>query len=245
MNRKTFIIMLMPLLMLAAACSSDKDEMKLQSLVFIPEQNNGFIRIDGTSPITMRYRVVPKQFTTILANDKSQLSFENKSFSTSPSLTINQATADEESGVLTLTVTPSEGFVHDGNYAFSLVYTADQTGFASAYTPVFVVIHPTSVTITFIGVQDSSQPLVVDNTYQLQANFTPTYTTETLVNWSSSNTDVATIDANGVLSILDNGTTTITVASVDNPQVSYSTTITATGGGIPLNPEGGGQNGAE
>ncbi len=49
---------------------------------------------------------------------------------------------------------------------------------------------------------------------------------------------LATIDANGVLTPLKNGTVTITCTSKDDPSVTVSVTIEITGGNIPLD-EGG------
>ena len=111
------------------------------------------------------------------------------------------------------------------------------------YTPVMVVVHPTS--LTFGGI-DVTQSLIAGNTYKLEPIFTPTYTTENGVTWSSSNTQVATVDENGLLSLLDNGQTTISITSTDNPDIGYSLVITVSGGSIPVNPgDGTGQNEAE
>lgn len=56
--------------------------------------------------------------------------------------------------------------------------------------------------------------------------------------WSVDDTTLATVDENGVLTPIKNGTVTITVVSDDNPAATASITIEITGGNIPLN-EGG------
>jgi len=58
-------------------------------------------------------------------------------------------------------------------------------------------------------------------------------------------TTLATIDENGVLTPLKNGTVTITCTSKDNTEVTATVTIEITGGNIPLNEGGVSQGGAE
>ena len=230
-------------LLLILSCSKQDDKELLQSLVFVPEHSSGYIRVDGTNTLTLRYRAEPRKLIPELVNNSRGFKFESKSMSEAPSLTINKMTGDETNGVLILEVTPSAGFEHNGDYAFALHYSDDNSGFTSAYTPVMVVVHPTS--LTFGGI-DISQSLTAGNTYKLEPIFTPTYTTEKGVTWSSSNTQVATVDENGLLSLLDNGQTTVSITSTDNPNIGYSLVITVSGGNIPVNPgDGTGQDQAE
>ena len=74
---------------------------------------------------------------------------------------------------------------------------------------------------------------------------TPTYTTEKDVTWSVDDTNVATIDENGVLTPVKNGTVTITCTSKENNDATNSITIEVTGGNIPLDEGGISQGGAE
>jgi len=230
-------------LLLILSCSKQDDKELLQSLVFVPEHSSGYIRVDGTNTLTLRYRAEPRKLIPELVNNSKGFKFESKSMTETPSLTINKITGDETNGVLILEVTPSAGFEHDGDYAFALHYSNDDTGFTSAFTPVLVVVHPTN--LTFGGI-DITQPIIAGNTYKLEPVFTPTYTTEKGVTWASSNPQVATVDENGLLSLLDNGQTTISITSTDNPDIGYSITITVSGGNIPVNPgDGTGQDQAE
>ena len=230
-------------LLLLLSGSKQEDIERLQSLVFVPEHSSGCIRVDGTNTLTLRYRVEPKKMIPELLNHSQAFSFESKALTKTPSLTINKMTADEANGLLVLDITPSAGFQHDGDYAFALHYSDDNSAFTSAFTPVMVVVHPTN--LTFGGI-DITQAIIAGNTYRLEPVFTPTYTTEKGVTWSSSNTQVATVDENGLLSLLDNGQTTISITSTDNPNIGYSITITVSGGNIPVNPgDGTGQDQAE
>ena len=233
MNKK-ILFAIMTLLLLVTACNKNDDIEILQSLVFVPEHSSGCIRVDGTSAMTIRYRAEHKKLIPELVNNSNGFKFEGKSLSETPSLTINKITGDEASGVLTLEVTPTAGFEHDLNPLLL---------FTSAYTPVLVVVHPTN--LTFSGI-NTSQVLVAGDSYRLEPIFTPTYTTEKGITWSSSNTQVATVDESGLLTLLDNGQTTINITSTDNPNIGYSVTITVSGGNIPVNPgDGTGQDQAE
>ena len=110
---------------------------QLQSLVYVPESGSD-IHLCGTDPVTLWYRVEPKRLATKLADHRTQLSFESKAFTATPSLTVTQASGDNDAGVLTLTVQPSDDFVVGGDYAFALVFSEDGTSFVSAYVPVTV-----------------------------------------------------------------------------------------------------------
>ena len=60
-------------------------------------------------------------------------------------------------------------------------------------------------------------------------NITPTYAPTNAkreVNWTSSNTSVASVDANGKVTAIANGTTTITVSSKENPSINATVTVT-------------------
>lgn len=218
---------------------------QLQSLVYVPETSTS-IRVDGTNALTLRYRVEPKKLASSLAEHWQQLSFESKTLASLPSLTITQASGDHATGVLSLSVLPSEGFVSTGDYAFALLYTEDGNSFVSAYTPVFVVTHPVALLLTCLGVGEASDPVTVGSTLRIMVTYEPSYTTETGISWSSSDTTVATVDDSGVVTLLDNGTVTITATSTDRPEVSSSVRLTITGGTVTVDLNGNtGQNEAE
>lgn len=65
-------------------------------------------------------------------------------------------------------------------------------------------------------------------TLQLQAVLTPTNATFYKINWTSSNTAVATVDANGKVTALSPGTVQITATSDQYPAISDSITLEVT-----------------
>ena len=105
-------------------------------------------------------------------------------------------------------------------------------------------VAPTEMTVICEGDYDISKPLAAGTIIKLVPQFVPK-NAETTVAWVSSNTYVATVVENGVLVLLNNGTTVITAVSIANPQLTWRATITVKGGSIPVNPDGPGQNEAE
>ena len=70
--------------------------------------------------------------------------------------------------------------------------------------------------------------LYVGDEYQLQVNYIPADTQNVGVNWEVSDSTIATIDKNGVITCLKAGTVTLTATYVHNKEVtaSYELTIT-------------------
>ncbi|PKU90994.1 glycogen debranching protein [Bifidobacterium thermophilum] len=87
----------------------------------------------------------------------------------------------------------------------------------------------TKVAISGDGVTDGKLSLSTGATAQLTATVTPSTATGT-VTWASSSPLIATVDANGRVSALKAGTTTIT-ASVGNVTASVDVTVTASQSG--------------
>lgn len=65
---------------------------------------------------------------------------------------------------------------------------------------------PSIVTVESISISPLSISLERDKTYQLQAEVTPKEATEKKVSWSSSDTQVATVSENGLVTGVNRGT---------------------------------------
>ena len=72
---------------------------------------------------------------------------------------------------------------------------------------------PSIVAVESISISPSSISLERDKTYQLQAEVTPKEATEKKVLWSSSDTQVATVSENGLVTGVNKGTAVITVTA--------------------------------
>ena len=70
----------------------------------------------------------------------------------------------------------------------------------------------------------------INGTAQLTASITPPDATDTVVTWSTTNSSVATVDAQGLVRAVGTGSATIT-ASVGGQAASCSVTVNSTGGG--------------
>ena len=92
--------------------------------------------------------------------------------------------------------------------------------YAIAYSDIQLV---TGITLT----PDSAKLTNKGETVQLTATVTPENAADKSVTWASSNTNVATVDANGKVTAVANGTCTITVTTTDGEKTATST-ITVT-----------------
>ena len=213
---------------------------RVQSIVFIPENIDGMMTLQNGVQTTVRYRVMPEAVATALATSyASTLSFigeevaVTRAIATSAGITINSV-ANEGNGRLALTVTPS-GMTAGKGYAFALVMNDGTSMYSTAYTSVFYAIPPVAIGIAADGILAGKGNVSVGSTVRLIALLVPTDTNMKGVTWTSSDTSVATVDANGLVTAKNNGTATITVTSVAAPTVSKSITVTVSDGSITLN----------
>ena len=259
--KKVFFAMMMPALMMGAvSCTDYQDDIdklgaendalrsyndqtisRLNSVVFQTERGVVNITVDQPSATTVIYEVEPKELASILAADITRLQFMTQH---GAAVAITNAVGNDTNGTLTVTGTPS-GFVGSKDYSLSLIYSENDRSYQTAYTPVYVVTRPTPGTMSISIPTTSGGKYAVGEDYQLAAKFSLDYITETGVTWSVDDPTVATIDANGVLTPIKNGTVTITCTSVEDPAVTSSITIEITGGNIPLNEGGTSQSDAE
>ena len=88
-----------------------------------------------------------------------------------------------------------------------------------------------TVAVTGVTIQDSLF-LGVDSTFTLVATIAPEDATNKSVTWASDDETVATVDANGVVRGIAEGTANITVTTVDGELTDVcAVTVTANGGG--------------
>ena len=74
---------------------------------------------------------------------------------------------------------------------------------------------PANIPVTGVTISKTSINLTEEDTETLTASVTPADATNKTVNWSSSNTSVAKVDANGKVTAVGAGTANITAASAD------------------------------
>ncbi|MCM1467762.1 MAG: Ig-like domain-containing protein, partial [Alistipes sp.] len=82
--------------------------------------------------------------------------------------------------------------------------------------------------ITAITVAPKTASVKIGDTVPLTATLTPANTTQSAISWSSSEPSVATVDSNGKVTAVAEGTTTITAVSAANSAISDTCEITVT-----------------
>ena len=87
---------------------------------------------------------------------------------------------------------------------------------------------PSVVNVTGVEINKTSTTLTVGGTEMLTATVRPDGATDKTVTWSSDNTSVATVDANGKVTAVAAGTATITVTTTDGSKTATcSVTVNA------------------
>ncbi len=93
-----------------------------------------------------------------------------------------------------------------------------------------------TVSVTGIVLTPSTWKMQVGDTKELEAIVTPTNATNKNVVWTSSDTSVATVNANGVVTGISPGTATITVTTIDgNKSATSKITVLANSEETPTN----------
>ena len=80
--------------------------------------------------------------------------------------------------------------------------------------------YPDIVHVTSVELNETFATLVVGNTYTLVATVLPENATDKSVTWTSSNTNVATVDQNGAVIAVGPGNATITVTTNDGDKTA-------------------------
>ncbi|GAB1857218.1 hypothetical protein MHTCC0001_20540 [Flavobacteriaceae bacterium MHTCC 0001] len=115
----------------------------------------------------------------------------------------------------------------------------NDTAFASKENantePQLVITYSTDVNATGVSVAPTSLSLNVGETSSLTATITPSDATNQAVTWSSSDSSIASVNSNGMVTAVAEGTATITVTTDDGNFSDLSTvTVTQANGGTDV-----------
>lgn len=122
------------------------------------------------------------------------------------------------------------GTLSTGSHTLILKYSKDGTlksGDDRAYFS-NLQLKSSTVLVTGISLNSTSASLTVGGTKSLTATITPSNATNKNVTWSSSNTNVATVNASGIVTAKAAGTATITCTAADGSGKSATCSITVT-----------------
>ena len=84
----------------------------------------------------------------------------------------------------------------------------------------------TSIPVTSITLNDEDESLYIGSTYQLSASILPEDADDPSVTWSTESASIATVDQNGRVTAVAQGTVNIIVTSNENAALSDTCTIT-------------------
>ena len=88
------------------------------------------------------------------------------------------------------------------------------------------------VKVTGVKLNKSSKSLTIGDTFTITATVKPGNATDKSVTWSSSNTSVATVDENGVVTAVSEGTATITATASNGVKADCTVTVKQKGDSI-------------
>lgn len=103
--------------------------------------------------------------------------------------------------------------------------TTDGTEISQSLT---VKVEPKTVAVSLVTMDKSSLALNIGQTGTLKATVNPSNATNQAINWTSSDTKVATVDRNGKVTAVGAGTAVIKAHSADNSKAVGSCTVTVT-----------------
>ena len=124
-----------------------------------------------------------------------------------------------------------EGYYSSTNGKGTQYYNADMTSKRSwnkdvASITLYAYWKIITIPVTDIALSDATATLWVDEEKALTATVTPTNATNAAVTWTSSNTAVATVSANGLIKAIAKGTATITCKATDGSGIYRKCTVT-------------------
>jgi len=106
--------------------------------------------------------------------------------------------------------------------------TATTTDGTNLSASCVVTVNQQVVLATSISLNQTNAELTEGNSMQLTATVLPSNATNKTVNWSTSNSSVATISSNGLVTAISPGTATITAMTTDGSNLSASCLVTVT-----------------
>jgi hypothetical protein len=200
---------------------------RLQSMVYVPDYQDGQIGVSNDVAQTLRYHVKPAAVATYLADHTNAMTFVGEDVAitraTAATLTIGSATHDGN-GMLALSVTPS-GFAPQAGYAFALDIEADGSSYRTVYTPAFLVVQPERIAIGVNGLYAGMGTVTAGKYLQLFVVFFPDYATSRNIIWTTSDAARATVSQSGIVAVTDlapDGEFTITATTTNGKTASLT-----------------------
>ena len=195
--------------------------------IAVGEANITATTTDGTNLSATCKVTVEQTFASSISLDKTSISLKATESETLkatilPATTTNQAVTWKSDNEAIATV-DANGVVtaHEVGVATITATTTDGTNLSASCT--VNVIHTQASSITLNMTEVSLKAL---ETAELSVEILPATTTNKVVTWKSDNEAIATVDANGVVTAIAVGETTITATTTDGSNLSASCKVT-------------------
>ena len=186
--------------------------------------NNGTINNSGTLPDSIKGSQPPKITTTSLTNgevdknyseplasDNNPTKWSVTSGSLPGGLTLNESTGE-------ISGTPTNAD------AYTFTVKAENNAGSDSKAFILTVTQP----VTSVTLDKNTLELYTGGSENLTATVAPDNATNKAVNWSSSDNTVATVDTNGNVTAVKEGTAAITATAADDSNISATCTVTVT-----------------
>ena len=195
--------------------------------IAVGEANITATTTDGTNLSATCKVTVEQTFASSISLDKTSISLKATESETLkatilPATTTNQAVTWKSDNEAIATV-DANGVVtaHEVGVATITATTTDGTNLSASCT--VNVIHTQASSITLNMTEVSLKAL---ETAELSVEILPATTTNKVVTWKSDNEAIATVDANGMVTAIAVGETTITATTTDGSNLSASCKVT-------------------
>ena len=180
-----------------------------------------------TNPLTFNMPAGDVEVDASFADASSLFSITVDGSVTGGTISADKNTAAENATV-TLTATPATGYTFTSwsvKDADENTITVTDNQFTMPASNVTVTATFTPIAVTGVTLNKTSASLSVGETETLTATVAPANALNQAITWTSSNTDVATVSAAGVVTAVAAGSATITVTTDDG---SFTATCTVT-----------------
>lgn len=177
------------------------------------DAGNTFTKVNPAGITKVKWIAVGKADTTASSNPVLYVSSESTPIN---GVTYGVFRSDDNGATWTTIANPVPGIVSN--------MTADLNGrvyLGIAGNGIFVG-EPSGGPVVSVAVTPAADSVIVGLTKQLKATLTPAYPSNNAVNWTSSDTNIATVNASGLVTGVSNGMANITVTTQDGGKTAQS-----------------------
>ena len=239
------LLLFITLIIMAAATHLRAASLSVENLI-IPSGQNGQLAVSMTNTETnlsgFQFRLYLPEGLSIATNDKGKFQYMLGDRIANHSLTIRalddggyqfiaysmdgDAITGTSGVLLSVPVVPAENFT-SGNGTISDIRLTDLDANKTTCSNVSFTITKQAIPATGITLSQSVLSFnAVNQSATLTATVTPANATIKSVTWTSSNTNVATVNSTGVVTAIADGTATITATTSDGTNLSATCAVT-------------------